>query len=66
MPKEMSLEATAEDRQRFCSRDVLISMNTDCLQSDGGWFKCGIVSLCLHVSNTLSFFVYDVYVILLF
>ena len=22
-PKEMSLEATAEDRQRFCSRDVL-------------------------------------------
>ena len=21
-PKEMSLEATAEDRQRFCSRDV--------------------------------------------
>jgi len=28
-PKGMSLEATAEDRQRFCSRDVLINSDAN-------------------------------------
>ena len=51
MTKEMSLEATAEDRQRFCSRDVLWQIVPD---TRGSVLKCVLkrgIPTDLHIYN---------------